>query len=474
MVLVVALIFFILLLFTLAAAAGVTARYGGRRFPRGTVGFLHPSAASGGGGERVLWVAMRAIQLDDMNRGIKRRYVLYCSRGAGTSDDDDANGANRLLQTVQEQFQILLPKPIEVAFLRPSLTRWLNGEQYPFMTLLLQVVCGSLLLFYETCIVNSITPIVIESVGIPGIYPLLSLLAGAHIISYTHYPVITSIMAQRVQSGEKRYNNRGFWARHHTLRLMKVVYYKLFALFYWWLGQFPYLTMTNSQWTTRHIEQLWNPVVPTLVYPPCAVKQFLSLRKPPEKRGNTIVSVGQFRPEKNHLLQLRAFARALPHLPADARLIMVGGARSADDRKRAADVEKEAKSRGISDRVEVRIGVPFAEVGELLSNCCIGLHTMEDEHFGIVVVEYMACGCIPLAHNSGGVCLDIIMSSEVGFLAASEEEFASRMVEIVDMKVQRPHKYKRFQDEGLTAIMRFSDETFQENFMTAVRPHLLL
>ncbi|RNC34416.1 glycosyl transferase, partial [Trypanosoma cruzi] len=162
----------------------------------------------------------------------------------------------------------------------------------------------------------------------------------------------------------------------------------------------------------------------------------------------------------------------LPRLPADARLIMVGGARAADDRKRAEDVVEEAKSRGISDRVEVRIGVPFSEVGELLSTCCMGLHTMEDEHFGIVVVEYMACGCIPLAHNSGGVCLDIITSPDVGFLASSEEEYASRMVEIFEMKMQRPQMYKSFQEQGLSAIMRFSDESFQENFMTAIRPHL--
>ncbi|EAN99661.1 putative alpha-1,2-mannosyltransferase [Trypanosoma cruzi] len=462
----------VLFLLSLAAAVGMTARRGKRRFVRGTVGFLHPSAAAGGGGERVLWVAMRAIQLDDMRRGITRRYVLYCSRIGEDGVDDDKRGEKRLLQIVQQQFHILLPMPIEVVFLRPSLTRLLSGEHYPFLTLLLQAVCGSVVLFYETCIVNSITPIVIESVGIPGIYPLLALLAGTRIISYTHYPSITSIMTKRVESGESRYNNRGFLARHHTLRQAKVVYYKLFACFYWWLGQFPVLTMTNSRWTMRHIEQLWKPVVPALVYPPCAVNQFMPLRKPPEQHVNTIVSVGQFRPEKNHLLQLRAFAKALPRLPADARLIMVGGARAADDRKRAEDVVEEAKSRGISDRVEVRIGVPFSEVGELLSTCCMGLHTMEDEHFGIVVVEYMACGCIPLAHNSGGVCLDIITSPDVGFLASSEEEYASRMVEIFEMKMQRPQMYKSFQEQGLSAIMRFSDESFQENFMTAIRPHL--
>ena len=34
---------------------------------------------------------------------------------------------------------------------------------------------------------------------------------------------------------------------------------------------------------------------------------------------------------------------------------------------------------------------------------------MVDEHFGISVVEYMAAGAIPIAHNSGGPSTDIVV-----------------------------------------------------------------
>ena len=47
--------------------------------------------------------------------------------------------------------------------------------------------------------------------------------------------------------------------------------------------------------------------------------------------------------------------------------------------------------------------MPFSELRSLLGNAVAGLHTMVDEHFGIVVVEYMAAGVIPIAHNSGAV-----------------------------------------------------------------------
>jgi alpha-1,2-mannosyltransferase len=43
-----------------------------------------------------------------------------------------------------------------------------------------------------------------------------------------------------------------------------------------------------------------------------------------------------------------------------------------------------------------------------LGEAKIGLHTMWNEHFGIGVVEYMAAGLIPVAHNSAGPKLDIV------------------------------------------------------------------
>lgn len=47
------------------------------------------------------------------------------------------------------------------------------------------------------------------------------------------------------------------------------------------------------------------------------------------------------------------------------------------------------------------VNVSFQELQALLGEAVGGLHTMQDEHFGISVVEYMAAGAVPIAHKSG-------------------------------------------------------------------------
>ena len=44
--------------------------------------------------------------------------------------------------------------------------------------------------------------------------------------------------------------------------------------------------------------------------------------------------------------------------------------------------------------------MPYRELVELLGGAIAGLHSMIDEHFGIVVVEYMAAGVIPIGYLS--------------------------------------------------------------------------
>lgn len=62
--------------------------------------------------------------------------------------------------------------------------------------------------------------------------------------------------------------------------------------------------MVNSSWTQNHILQLWQiPSRTFRVYPPCEVSHLKRLQHTDTDEIN-ILSIGQFRPEKDHPLQV--------------------------------------------------------------------------------------------------------------------------------------------------------------------------
>jgi alpha-1,2-mannosyltransferase len=70
--------------------------------------------------------------------------------------------------------------------------------------------------------------------------------------------------------------------------------------------------MVNSSWTLNHINSLWSlQQRTTVVYPPCDVEKFILLSSQERDNNFYVASLAQFRPEKNHQLQLKSFAEFL-------------------------------------------------------------------------------------------------------------------------------------------------------------------
>ena len=61
--------------------------------------------------------------------------------------------------------------------------------------------------------------------------------------------------------------------------------------------------MVNSSWTRGHIIDIWGSSLIHTVYPPCDVTEFAKLPLNEDKQKH-VVSVAQFRPEKDHQLQV--------------------------------------------------------------------------------------------------------------------------------------------------------------------------
>lgn len=147
------------------------------------------------------------------------------------------------------------------------------------------------------------------------------------------------------------------------------------------------LIMVNSSWTLNHILSLWrSPNRTCLVYPPCDVGAFLDVPLEEEDGGGksrSLVSVGQFRPEKDHQLQIRAFKKVLDRSRAALKLVLVGGCRNQEDEERVLLLRGLCQELGVADRVEFKLNVSFEELKKEIGEATIGLHTMWNEHFGI-------------------------------------------------------------------------------------------
>nr|CEL70683.1 TPA: Asparagine-linked glycosylation protein 11 homolog [Neospora caninum Liverpool] len=60
------------------------------------------------------------------------------------------------------------------------------------------------------------------------------------------------------------------------------------------------------------------------------------------------------------------------------------------------------------DRIFVLVDAAFQILDEMAQSATVGLHTMEEEHFGIALVQLLCAGCCVVAHNSGGPRDDIL------------------------------------------------------------------
>jgi len=405
---------------------------------QGSVAFFHPFTNDGGGGERVLWCAVRAVQ------ACSPHAQVYIYTG-------DETPAEQLAQRAEALFGVPVLRPVRCVRLRCRGA--VRAEAYPVLTLLGQAA-GSVLLGAEA--LARLTPqLWVDTAGYAFAYPLAAF-AGCRVVAYVHYPFVSSDMLAAVGSRTAAFNNRARVARSRLLSALKLRYYAALARAYGAVGRASHLALCNSSWTAGHIRALWGPghADVRVLYPPCNTRALsrLPLRRPPGPL--LVLSVAQFRPEKAHPLQLRAWASLLARGRAQgfrgpwaalrgAQLLLVGGVRGEGDAARLAALQAQADALfgpgagagadGLGwAAVGFAVGIPSSALVGLLARAQVGLHTMRDEHFGISVVEYMAAGCVPLAHASAGPQLDIVLRAAPGRplpgrLAESEEEYAEAL-----------------------------------------------
>lgn len=423
----------------------------------------------------MLWAAIECLQRTHPEWDL----YVYC---------DASCDAEMLGKHATSRFNVnISPSSITVV---PLTTRHLlSPSRYPRFTMICQAV-ASLLVSIES-LYHLIPEIWVDTTGWAFPYPIVRLF-GCKVVAYVHYPTISSDMLLQVKRREAAFNNSRALASHGIFSYLKLVYYQIFGYWYGICGGFSHVRMVNSSWTRDHISHIWwrwgGRQEPLLVYPPCDTIA-LQRKSFVDTDIDTIVSVAQFRPEKNHEIQIRAlqYVRGVAHaLPDDsprrsvllkAKLLMIGGCRDDGDYHRVETLKAQAADAGLDDScIEFHINVPFEQLQEMLTHAVAGLHSMKDEHFGISVVEYMAAGAIPIAHNSAGPKGDIVVPEEVdgvmqqtGFLCETVKEYGDAIIQVLEMSGEERMKMRQ---AARIRSNRFSQERFQQGWLDAMAPLL--
>ena len=420
------------------------------------VGFFHPYANAGGGGERVLWHSISGL--------LSRHSSLHCVVYTG---DVDVTG-EQILERVKSRFGIhLSSERVHFVFMR---LRWLvEATTWSRLTLAGQSL-GSVFLGLEG-FCKFIPDLYFDSMGYAFTYPLFLWVGRCTVLAYVHYPVVSTDMLQVVASRESTYNNAGHISRSPIFTWLKLHYYQLFAVLYGFVGRRAHVVMVNSSWTKDHIQYIWQPQSLHVVFPPCDTAAFSSVRRQPRTDQFRIVSIGQYRPEKDHRKQLQALRCLLDQRPTAAdtvKLIIIGSCRDDGDWMRVTELERLAQELQLQQVVEFKVNIPFDDLLAELACADAALHTMWNEHFGIGLVECMAARCVMIGHRSGGPLRDIVLDWEgrrTGLLAESAEEFAGCLLEVMDMS---DDERSLMTTTARVSCERFSVKSFEHRLVAIV------
>lgn len=333
------------------------------------------------------------------------------------------------------------------------------------------------------------------------------LFPGVPTAAYVHYPTISTDMLDSLYDESARGRGVNAGTGKGWKGLLKRYYWHMFAWLYGWVGGSTDVVMTNSSWTQDHIRQLWGPArarrkrpyAIEVVYPPVAVEELersINVSREGEKdRKPELVYIAQFRPEKDHQLVLRSFAKYFHSHRTSAtkgprpELTLIGSVRNDADEKHIYALRLLAHELQIKDRVTFLLNAPWndskdssaASIMSHLRSASVGINAMWNEHFGIGVVEYQAAGLISVVHDSGGPRRDIVIDADAatsdekddggqgptGYRATDIDGFAEAYGKALEG--MNDEDRWRMRVRARRSAKRFSEEAFDERWLRHIQ-----
>ena len=210
-----------------------------------------------------------------------------------------------------------------------------------------------------------------------------------------------------------------------------------------------------TSFTKRFVDQEYD-VKSKIIFPPVATDNFR-----PGYKKNLILGVARFS-RHPHAKKQEVLIEAFKEMAAkNWQLVLAGGLRP-EERSYFDRLQKQAS--GLP--VKLIANASFRQLQQLYGQAKIFWHAAgfdEDEeqhpermeHFGIVVVEAMAAGCVPVVVGKGGIP-EIVTPGKDGFLWQTENE----LIEYTNQLIKLPRKLKRISLSSIKSAQKFSETVF--------------
>lgn len=164
-------------------------------------------------------------------------------------------------------------------------------------------------------------------------------------------------------------------------------------------------------------------------------------------------NVGRLHPDKDQATLLRGFAIALPGLPANSQLAILGAGRLEQDLKTLA------RELGVADRV-LFLG-QVAEARQYFRAFDVFALSSDHEPFGMVLLEAMAAG-VPLLATACGGAKEVVEGVGILFPLGDAEHMAQGLQHLAAMDAQQRRQCAELMLERLRE--RFSDRAVRDAF----------
>lgn len=213
-------------------------------------------------------------------------------------------------------------------------------------------------------------------------------------------------------------------------------------------------------WPAARIQTLYNRIdvdaLQAIQVPVEAARDALGLSPDEWVVGN----VGRLHPDKDQATLLKGFALALPHLPQQSRLAILGSGRLEQDLKELA------RELNIADKVLFLGQVPDAR--RYFRAFDVFALSSDYEPFGMVLLEAMAAG-VPLLATACGGAREVVEGVGILFPFGDAEHLAQGLRHLAAMD---PHQQRQCAEMMLERLRtRFSDQAVRDTFWQL--PHVI-